>query len=179
MNVVSLRKQPLTEFAQRSDPTARLKGTFPLSAATGNKNTACVYVEIEPGDQLPTHTDSAEELLVILQGTARVALGDERAEATDGDVVVVPAMVPHSVRNVGTGKLRFVGIFSSNTVMSTFERPLLPHVAADEAPGAAFDAAVDAAAISPFGQRTILAPLPVQLEQRKEAAAHTVLARAS
>lgn len=165
MNVVSLQKQALSEFAQHSDPTARLRAAFPFSAATGNKNTACVYVEIEPGDQLPTHTDSAEELLVILQGTAQVTLGIERGEVTAGDVAVVPAMVPHSVRNVGTGKLRFVGVFSSNTVMSTFERPLVPQAAPGASPAA-----------SPFGERTILAPLPVLLEQ---ADAADVLARAS
>ncbi|MFO7547230.1 MAG: cupin domain-containing protein [Trueperaceae bacterium] len=153
MNVSSLHMLDLTEFHNRDDPTARVRADFPFSAATGNKNTACVYVEVQPGDHLPTHTDSAEELLVILQGTGRVTLGDERGEVTAGDVVLVPAMVPHSVRNVGTGKLRFVGVFSSNTVMSTFERPLVPEAAPDAAPAAA-----------PFGERTILAPLPILLE---------------
>jgi hypothetical protein len=66
-------------------------------------------------------------------------------------MALVPAMVPHSLRNVGEETLRVVGFFSSSTVMSTFDQPIVPM---GEPPSEA-----------PFGQRTNLTPFPVALER--------------
>jgi hypothetical protein len=63
----------------------------------------------------------------------------------------VPAMVPHSMRNVGDETLRVVGFFPSSTVMSTFDQPIVPTGEPPSEP--------------PFGQRTFLTPFPVALEQ--------------
>jgi quercetin dioxygenase-like cupin family protein len=116
----------LGKFGYASDPTARVKGTFPFSVATGNASTAAVYFEVEPGCHLGTHTDSAEEILIFLEGTAEVTLGETKGQVTAGDMTLVPAMVPHGVRNIGEDTLRVFGCFSSNTVFSTFEEPLIP-----------------------------------------------------
>jgi quercetin dioxygenase-like cupin family protein len=154
---VNLNQLQLPEFAYESDPTARVRGAFPFSAATGNKNTAVVYFQVAPGNRLPTHTDSAEEILIILEGSAEVRIGRERSWVSAGEMAMVPALVPHSLLNTGEETLRVVGVFSSNTVMSTFEEPLLP------------TEAIPAPASS---KRTILAPPPIVLEQpSKEAVA--------
>lgn len=154
-SVVRLSELQLPEFGYENNPAARVRGTFPFSAATGNKNTAAVYVEVEPGCHLPTHTDSAEEVLLFLGGQAKVTVGDLEAEVAAGEMAVVPAMAPHSVYNVGDEPLRFVGIFSSNTVMSTFDQPLL---------------LLGQPPVSPLGERTVLTPLPIQFEQAPVAA---------
>jgi quercetin dioxygenase-like cupin family protein len=54
-----------------------LRVSFPLSSATGTASTATVLFELDPGHELPMHTDSAEELLVVVQGTAEAQVGDE------------------------------------------------------------------------------------------------------
>jgi hypothetical protein len=66
-------------------------------------------------------------------------------------MAVVPAMVPHALRNVGDETLRVVGFFSSSTVMSTFDQPLMPMGEPPSEP--------------PYGERTFLIPFPVALEQ--------------
>ncbi len=116
----------LMEFWYEDDPTMRVKANFPFYVGTGTKNTAVVYFEIEPGHRLGTHTDSAEEILLILQGTAEVSLGDEQGRLSAGEMAVVPAMVPHGLRNVGEETVRVVGFFSSNVVVSTFDQPMMP-----------------------------------------------------
>ena len=126
MYVVRLSELDLPKVGYEDDPAAQVNGTFPFSVATGNKSTAAVYFEIEPGNQLPTHTDSSEELLMILEGEAEVTVGDEQARASGGDVALVPSMVPHSLRNVGDENVRVIGFFSGNTTMATFEKPLVP-----------------------------------------------------
>ena len=116
----------LLEAWYENDPTMRVKANFPFYVGNGTKNTAVVYFELEPGHRLGTHTDSAEEILLILEGTAEVSLGDEQGRVSAGEIALVPAMVPHGLRNVGDETVRVVGFFSSNVVVSTFDQPVMP-----------------------------------------------------
>ena len=116
----------LMEVWYENDPTMRLKVNFRLFLGTGTKNTAVVYFEIEPGYRLGTHTDSAEEILLILQGEVEVSLGEEEGRLSAGQMAVVPAMVPHGMRNVGDERVRVAGFFSSNVIVSTFDQPMMP-----------------------------------------------------
>jgi quercetin dioxygenase-like cupin family protein len=103
-----------------------LRVSFPLHSATGTASTATVLFELEPGAELPVHTDSAEELLIVVQGTGEAHVGDEVGQLSRHEVALVPAMAPHGIRNVGDDVLRVLGTFSSSTVVSTFERPFEP-----------------------------------------------------
>ena len=116
----------LMEVWYEIDPTMRLKVNFPVFLGTGSKNTAVVYFEIEPGYRLGTHTDSAEEILLVLEGEVDVTLGEEEGRLSAGQMAVVPAMVPHGMRNVGEERVRVAGFFSSNVIVSTFDKPMMP-----------------------------------------------------
>ena len=99
---------------------------FPLHSATGTASTATVLFEIDPGAELPMHTDSAEELLIVVQGSAEARVGDEVATISTHDMALVPPMAPHGLRNTGDEVVRVLGTFSASTVVSTFERPFNP-----------------------------------------------------
>jgi quercetin dioxygenase-like cupin family protein len=116
----------LMEVWYEDDPTMRLKVNFPFFLGTGTRSTAVVYFEIESGHRLGTHTDSAEEILLSLEGEAEVTLGAEQGRLSAGEMALVPAMVPHGLRNVGDETVRVVGFFSSNVIVSTFDRPMMP-----------------------------------------------------
>jgi hypothetical protein len=45
---------------------------------------------------------------------------------TAGGIALVPAVLPHDIRNVGQGRLRVVGFFSSAAVISHFDETLAP-----------------------------------------------------
>ena len=100
-----------------------LRVSFPLHSATGTASTATVLFELDPGAELGVHTDSAEELLVIVQGTAEARVGDEVGRLEQHQVALVPPMAPHGLRNIGDDVLRVFGTFSASTVVSTFEEP--------------------------------------------------------
>jgi quercetin dioxygenase-like cupin family protein len=116
----------LMEVWYETDPTMCLNVNFPLFLGTSTKNTAVVYFEIEPSYRLGTHTDSAEEILLILEGQVEVSLGEEVGRLSAGQMAVVPAMVPHGMRNVGEEMVRVAGFFSSNIIVSTFDKPMMP-----------------------------------------------------
>ena len=127
MLAMSTNDLALNEIWLSSDPeTARLRVDFPINNSVGSESTAVVYFEIEPGHRLAEHTDSAEELLYVVAGDAEARVGDERGRLTAGDLAVIPAMVPHGVRNVGDTRLKVVGFFSESKIVSTFDEPVQP-----------------------------------------------------
>jgi quercetin dioxygenase-like cupin family protein len=110
-----------------SDPEhTRVRVTFPINKWAGSADSAVVYFEIEPGNRLAEHTDSAEEILYVVAGDAEAEVGNERRRLSAGDLAVIPAMVPHGVANVGTKTVKVVGFFSESEIISTFNESVQP-----------------------------------------------------
>jgi len=126
MQAADLNTIAMHEAWYEHDPAMRITVTFPYYAGTGNQSSAVVYFAIEPGHYLGTHTDSAEEILLLLSGTLEARLGDEVGQLSTGQTALIPAMVPHGLRNIGAGTARCVGFFAAARVTSTFDQELLP-----------------------------------------------------
>src|ERR671914_2062481 len=126
MLAVQLAERDLLEATSETDETRRIRVDFPISSVAGAASTAVVYFELEPGEHTGMHTDSAEEIVLILSGRVEAIVGDERGELSAGGLGLVPALVPHDVRNVGEETVRVVGFFSSGIVVSVFDDPLMP-----------------------------------------------------
>lgn len=114
------------DFWLEEDPRARGKGGFPLVGVPGTESVGLVYFEIEPGNSLGLHTDSQDEVIVVLGGSALGTVGEETGELSAGGVLFIPAMVPHGFKNIGNDTLRCVGVFPNSDVVSTFEYALQP-----------------------------------------------------
>lgn len=108
------------DCVELKEPEDGLRYEFPLHEGTGNAGTAVVVFELDPGATLGTHTDSAEEILLVLAGSGEATVGDERGPISAGQLAVVPASVPHGVRNTGSSTLRVVGFFSASAILSYF-----------------------------------------------------------
>jgi mannose-6-phosphate isomerase-like protein (cupin superfamily) len=91
-------------------------------------------LEVDPGCMVPRHTDSAEELIVVVSGSATVTVGDETATAPSGATALVPACVPHEVRNTGEQILRFWAVYASPEVTTTYEEPVQPDGGRERSP---------------------------------------------
>jgi quercetin dioxygenase-like cupin family protein len=130
MLTASTPQLELMETWLEGDDGHRVHVNFPINTHTGAADTAVVYFEIDPGYKLATHTDSAEEILYIVQGEAEAQVGDETGRVSAGDLAVIPAMVPHGVRNVGDTRLKVVGFFSESKIVSTFAEAIQPAGAA-------------------------------------------------
>ena len=104
----------------------RVHVNFAINEHNGGRDGGVVYFELEPGEYLPTHTDSPEEILYIVAGTAEAHAGDERGIVSAGDLAVIPATVPHGLRNVGDETVKVVGFFTESHIVSEFEETLQP-----------------------------------------------------
>lgn len=124
INLEELEK--MTNHGEQDEPDRRVTGSFALYSAAGTKSGSVVYFELEPGRELGTHTDSAEEIVYIADGTVELTLGDEKNQVSRGELGVVPVMEPHNFRSIGPVTAKVIGFFSSPNVVSTFEKYFLP-----------------------------------------------------
>ncbi len=72
-----------------------------------------IIIDAPPGSGPKLHKHPYEEVFVVQEGTVAFTAGDEVIEASGGQVVVVPAGVPHKFVNSGTGRLRQIDIHPS------------------------------------------------------------------
>ncbi len=100
----------LAQISGRTYPARRrtqnlVGGASPIQA----KNFCMGYVTLEPhGGQVPWHNQEQEEIYFILEGTAEMCLGDERAVLHAGQAVYIPPRVFHQLTNVGDTVCRMI-----------------------------------------------------------------------
>jgi quercetin dioxygenase-like cupin family protein len=65
---------------------------------------------IEPGGSIPLHTNSVEHEQLVLNGRAKVQIGNEVVEVKKDDVVFIPPEVEHSYTTIGNENFEFICI---------------------------------------------------------------------
>lgn len=103
-----------------------IRVAFPITSADGTAAIATVWIELDPGGVLAEHTDSAEELLFVVEGEVEASVGDERCSVRAGQLAVVPSLVPHGLRNLSDRRARILGVFASATNVAVFTEPKGP-----------------------------------------------------
>ena len=79
----------------------------------GGVRLSLVLTEAKPGQGPGLHTHSYDEVHVVQEGKALFAGGGSRGVLSSGDIIVIPAGVPHRFKNSGHGTLRQLGIHLS------------------------------------------------------------------
>jgi quercetin dioxygenase-like cupin family protein len=117
------------EFADawvEGDETARWRSASAHGPASGAQSSGSSVIEVEPGRRLAPHTDSAEETIVVLAGSADVQIDGETARIPAGGIAVVPTNHLHEVRNAGSEILRFAAVYAGTDVVTTYRSPVQP-----------------------------------------------------
>ena len=79
----------------------------------GDTGISLIFVDAEPGGGPALHRHDYDEVFVVLEGEATMTAGDREIKAGPGDVVVVPAGMPHAFVNSGSARLRQIDIHLS------------------------------------------------------------------
>jgi mannose-6-phosphate isomerase-like protein (cupin superfamily) len=79
----------------------------------GGVGLSLVLTEAKPGQGPGLHTHPYDEVHVVQEGKALFAGGGSRGVLHSGDIIVIPAGVPHRFENSGRGTLRQLGIHLS------------------------------------------------------------------
>lgn len=86
----------MTDIGSFGPPDGDRPGFRVVSGAPSGLDRLLLAVgRLPTGDHGPVHLHEGEEILHVLSGRLRVRVGSESADAGPGDVVAVPAGVPH------------------------------------------------------------------------------------
>lgn len=125
------------EFADawiEGDETARWRSASGHGPASGAQSSGSSVIEVAAGCKLPAHTDSAEETIVVLAGSADVEIDGETAHLAAGGLALVPTNRLHEVRNAGSEVLRFAAVYADTDVLTTYCSPVQPDGARERRP---------------------------------------------
>lgn len=60
------------------------------------------------GEGISTHASSGDAMVYILDGTAEITIGESKTNAIKGQVVVMPANIPHGLEAIDDFKMLLV-----------------------------------------------------------------------
>ncbi|KXB05431.1 hypothetical protein AKJ49_00815 [candidate division MSBL1 archaeon SCGC-AAA382A03] len=58
-----------------------------------------VLLAFEPGQGLPVHETSVDVFFHVIKGEAAIKVGEDEKNVSEGNIVLSPADIPHTVRN--------------------------------------------------------------------------------
>ena len=71
-------------------------------------NFAMRKFSIEPGGEMPMHTNPVEHEQLVLNGKADIVIGEQKFIVEKDDIVLIPAGVPHSYKTLGDEPFEFL-----------------------------------------------------------------------
>ena len=79
-----------------------------------------IWVDLPPGGRIRLHKHPYQEIFIIQEGTAAFTVDSETLEAHAGQIVFVPAGVPHKFMNQTDKQLRQIDIHVSAKIITTW-----------------------------------------------------------
>ena len=68
----------------------------------GSHEVSVIRQRMAPGHANPPHTQTHDEVMVLLSGCLTVVAGEQPTELQAGDALTIPAQTTHSLENRGT-----------------------------------------------------------------------------
>ena len=72
-----------------------------------------IWVDMPPGWIVRLHKHPYKEIFIIQEGVSTFTVGSTTLEAVAGQIIIIPADVPHKFMNNGDGQLRQIDIHIS------------------------------------------------------------------
>ena len=73
-------------------------------------NVSFIWVDMPPGGTIRLHKHPYEEIFIIQEGIATFTVGSATLEARAGQIIIVPAEVPHKFKNLSKQRLKQIDI---------------------------------------------------------------------
>ena len=75
-----------------------------------NTNVSFIWVDMAPGGTIRLHKHPYEEVFIIQEGVSTFTVGSVTLEARAGQIIIVPAEVPHKFMNLSDKQLKQIDI---------------------------------------------------------------------
>ena len=109
---MQLNQQPLVTPSEKIPENVVKGGTKTSMQVLIDSDTAPNFAmrcfKMEPGGGMPKHTNEVEHEQYVLNGKAKIGIGENVYEVKSGDVVFIPAGIPHWYKNIGNEDFQFL-----------------------------------------------------------------------
>jgi mannose-6-phosphate isomerase-like protein (cupin superfamily) len=68
------------------------------------------WVDVEPDSTQQSHHHKPEQVYIIVRGRGQMQVEEEGRDVSEGDLIHIPSMAIHSIRNTSTGILSYVAV---------------------------------------------------------------------
>ena len=69
-----------------------------------------IWVDMPPGGTIRLHKHPYKEIFIVQEGVSTFTVGSETLQAQAGQVIIVPAEMPHKFSNLGSLRLKQIDI---------------------------------------------------------------------
>ena len=76
-----------------------------------NKAVNLTVFAFDKGEEISSHASHGDAMVTILEGSAKITVGDEIFSLSDGQTIVMPAGVPHAVAAESKFKMFLTVVF--------------------------------------------------------------------
>ena len=75
------------------------------------KTLSLTLFAFDKGEEISSHSSHGDAMVYILDGTSEITIGDDKYTAKKGDVIVMPANVPHALFATEQFKMMLTVVF--------------------------------------------------------------------
>jgi len=101
---------PVSEALRLGELVDYQKGSIVSREVLKNKAGTITAFAFDEGQGLSEHTAPYDAFVQILEGTAEITIGEKKMEVAHGEIVVMPANVPHALHAKAEFKMLLVMI---------------------------------------------------------------------
>jgi len=76
-----------------------------------NKAVSITIFAFDEGEEISSHSSQGDAMVSILEGRAKVTVGEDMFELGEGQTIVMPAGIPHAVAAKGPFKMFLTVVF--------------------------------------------------------------------
>ena len=79
-----------------------------------------IWVDMPPGGTIRLHKHPYKEIFIIQEGVSTFTVGSDTLEAHAGQIIIVPAELPHKIMNASDKQLRQIDIHVSKEFITVW-----------------------------------------------------------
>ncbi|KAB3527300.1 cupin domain-containing protein [Alkaliphilus serpentinus] len=103
-----IKNMPLSQATKMVDLIDYHEGQVVSRTISQRDDLSITLFAFDKGEAISTHSSPGDALVHVLDGKAEITIGEEKIIATEGDVVVMPANIPHGLDAIEKFKMFLV-----------------------------------------------------------------------
>lgn len=100
-----IKNIPFAEVLRLKDLTTFEEGRVVSRTLAQRDDLSITVFSFDKGEEISTHSANGDAMVYVIEGKAEIIIGNDKFTLVEGETIVMPANVPHSVEAVEQFKM--------------------------------------------------------------------------